>query len=206
MTPAKSIVNINGQRPSPLKINKESHSIRKSSSSSSISDAPPKQKQRQPVIIYTDSPKIIHAQKQEFMALVQKLTGCHSRSSDFDDDHKTTSPLKGSSFKEEGIIKVVEENDSSSGLMDENCGRVVGNYSSTTADNVSSSSVSPIINTENPLFQDMPLFTPNSMNFFFSPRLMYRYANSSAISSPSNMSNSVLSPSVFDFIKGLPEY
>ena len=48
-------------RPSPLKIGKESQTIEK--------------QRRQPVIIYTHSPKIIHTQARDFMALVQRLTG-----------------------------------------------------------------------------------------------------------------------------------
>ncbi|EYU40762.1 hypothetical protein MIMGU_mgv1a020379mg, partial [Erythranthe guttata] len=55
---------INGSRPSPLRINKDSHAIHKIPS-----------KRQQPVIIYTHSPKVIHAQARDFMAMVQKLTG-----------------------------------------------------------------------------------------------------------------------------------
>uniref|UniRef100_A0A7N0TU49 VQ domain-containing protein n=1 Tax=Kalanchoe fedtschenkoi TaxID=63787 RepID=A0A7N0TU49_KALFE len=36
---------------------------------------PPPQQHRHPVIIYTHSPKVIHTKPQDFMALVQKLTG-----------------------------------------------------------------------------------------------------------------------------------
>ncbi|RZC43928.1 hypothetical protein C5167_036876 [Papaver somniferum] len=76
--------------PLPLKINKESHQIHKSSSSSLTSSATSsingvinmsssknhqQQQQRHPVIIYTHSPKVIHTQARDFMALVQKLTG-----------------------------------------------------------------------------------------------------------------------------------
>lgn len=54
---------INGPRPPPLKLNKDSHAIHK-----------PTQRNG-PVIIYTHSPKIIHTQARDFMALVQRLTG-----------------------------------------------------------------------------------------------------------------------------------
>ncbi|CBI35491.3 unnamed protein product, partial [Vitis vinifera] len=63
-------------RPTPLKVRKDSHKIRK----------PPVVPQPQaqhppPVIIYTVSPKIIHTQPSEFMTLVQRLTGLSSSSS-----------------------------------------------------------------------------------------------------------------------------
>ncbi|KAI6683404.1 hypothetical protein NL676_029317 [Syzygium grande] len=105
--------------PPPLKTNRDSRSIKKPSPSSSSSSsssttaaaaaapllasasAPPpasaaaprpsqQQQQRHPVIIYTHSPKIIHTQPRDFMALVQKLTGL-SRSSP-DDDPKPPRP------------------------------------------------------------------------------------------------------------------
>ncbi|CAN6439993.1 unnamed protein product [Victoria cruziana] len=57
---------LQGPRPAPLKVNKDSHGIRKP-------PIPPKN--RSPVIIYLRSPKIIHTKAHEFMALVQRLTG-----------------------------------------------------------------------------------------------------------------------------------
>ncbi|KAF6165728.1 hypothetical protein GIB67_012625 [Kingdonia uniflora] len=75
-----SIKNKGGARECSLKINKDSHHIRKSPSTSSSSSLastkpPPQQQQRHPIIIYTHPPKVIHTKKSEFMALVQKLTG-----------------------------------------------------------------------------------------------------------------------------------
>nr|XP_033511430.1 VQ motif-containing protein 8, chloroplastic-like [Nicotiana tomentosiformis] len=76
---------INGPRPCPLKI-KESHAIRKPSNSSTVQVmARPLKKQNGQVIIYTESPKIIHTEARDFMALVQKLTG-HSRSENENDE------------------------------------------------------------------------------------------------------------------------
>lgn len=72
---------INGQRSSPLRITKESHLIQKPS---------PARQQQQPVIIYTHSPKVIHAQARDFMALVQKLTGLTRTP----DDNKPTESRK----------------------------------------------------------------------------------------------------------------
>ncbi|KAK9276052.1 hypothetical protein L1049_005583 [Liquidambar formosana] len=210
---------INGPRPSPLRVNKESHFIHKSSSLSSSSNsnsnssssstlygvakqqhaAAATHQQRHPVIIYTHSPKIIHTQARDFMALVQKLTGL-SRS-----DGETAAPpqpqqgVKTSSDEGNDNVKPPavshDDNESSSVLTDEvNCGDVKV---------ISSSSVSPMFNPPNPCFADIPLFTPNSSNFFCSPRPLYRYPDS-VFASP-NMGNS-LSPSVLEFMKGLPEY
>eukprot|EP01018_Ginkgo_biloba_P009981 Gb_08510 [translate_table: standard] len=60
---------VQGQRPTPLKIFKGSRSITKSSTS------PLMAQRRKPVIIYLRSPKVIHTQPEDFMALVQRLTG-----------------------------------------------------------------------------------------------------------------------------------
>ncbi|KAK4277510.1 hypothetical protein QN277_015500 [Acacia crassicarpa] len=64
---------LQGPRPTPLKINKESQKIKKPPL------APPNPP-RQPIIIYTVSPKIIHTTPSDFMSLVQRLTGSHSSS------------------------------------------------------------------------------------------------------------------------------
>ncbi|KAF7830653.1 Protein MKS1 [Senna tora] len=75
---------VQGPRPSPLKIKKESHKMMK-----------------KPIIIYTVSPKIIHTTPADFMNLVQRLTGSNSSISNIlnnDDDgigapiQKPTSP------------------------------------------------------------------------------------------------------------------
>ncbi|KFK39171.1 hypothetical protein AALP_AA3G209600 [Arabis alpina] len=76
--------------PSPpfLKLNKDSHVIKKPPSPSSSSSAA---KPRHPVIIYTQSPKVIHTNRKDFMALVQKLTGM-SRSDEDSGGNTTTDP------------------------------------------------------------------------------------------------------------------
>lgn len=43
---------------------------------------------------------------------------------------------------------------------------------------VSSSLVSPVFDPPNPFFSDIPLFTPNSSEFFCSPRPFYRHPDS----------------------------
>ncbi|XP_042024246.1 protein MKS1-like [Salvia splendens] len=64
---------LQGPRPAPLKVRKDSHKIRKPPAVQP--HAPP-----QPVIIYTVSPKIIHANPSDFMSLVQRLTGPNATS------------------------------------------------------------------------------------------------------------------------------
>lgn len=69
---------LQGPRPTPLRVRKDSHKIRKppvapppAAVAPQTNHAPP----RPPVIIYTLSPKVIHANPNEFMSLVQRLTG-----------------------------------------------------------------------------------------------------------------------------------
>ncbi|XP_042035683.1 protein MKS1-like [Salvia splendens] len=58
---------VNGQRPQPLRTGKDSHAIQK-----------PAAARRQPVIIYSHPPKVIRAAPNDFMKLVQRLTGLSS--------------------------------------------------------------------------------------------------------------------------------
>ncbi|XP_038893302.1 VQ motif-containing protein 8, chloroplastic [Benincasa hispida] len=95
MSPPKSC-EINGPRPSPLLIHKDSRFIRKP-------------QLRQPVIIYTHSPKIIHTQPKDFMALVQRLTGFNPP------PPPPPSNALSLSFSERNF----NDNDSSSGLTTE---------------------------------------------------------------------------------------
>ncbi|KAL5553158.1 hypothetical protein UlMin_040559 [Ulmus minor] len=173
---------INGTRPSPLKINKDSHSIHKPSSGAGAGN---KQQTRQPVIIYTYSPKIIYAQPREFMALVQKLTGRLS-----DEDGTKTKPQN-------------DENDESfsSAVTDENC---ANNGEIDVKTSFTSSIRSPATaNLPNPYFAEIPLFTPSSADLFCSPRPVHRFPEP-ACGSP-NMGG-LFSPSFMEFMKGLPEY
>ena len=153
---------INFPRPSPLKINKDSHFINKQPSAA-------KHQQQHPVIIYTHSPKIIHTQARDFMALVQKLTGLSSS-----DTVQKNAPLR----PQDGVQPSSrDDNESSSVLTDEHYGGGGGDG------NVSSSSVSPMFKAPHHYLADIPLFTPNSTDFFCSPRRFYRY-HDPAFSSP----------------------
>ena len=197
---------INGIRPSPLKINKDSHVIQKQAPA-------PKQQQRQgPVIIYTHSPKIIHTQARDFMALVQKLTG-FSRSDEVNETAPSRSRKNSNKPKDDSFITLAagnrqEDNDSSSALTDENgsFGRSdgFGHVNNNNNNNVSSSSVpTNTISAQNAFFADLPLFTPNSSDFFCSPRPVYKFADNT-IMSPSL--GNLNSPSLLEFMKGLPDY
>ncbi|KAM1052439.1 hypothetical protein ACFX13_000026 [Malus domestica] len=77
-TPKKE-VQLQGPRPSPLRVNKDSVKIKKPPphphphphpAYTQHPHPPP-----QPVVIYSVSPKVIHATENEFMSLVQRLTG-----------------------------------------------------------------------------------------------------------------------------------
>ncbi|XP_058082438.1 VQ motif-containing protein 8, chloroplastic-like [Magnolia sinica] len=197
---------INGSRPIPLKINQESHLIHKPPSSSSssstsssclsIAAAVTKQsqnQQRQPVIIYTHSPKIIHTQASDFMALVQKLTGL-SRS---EDPAPQSQPSEGGNTSSDGCSgpRIIGHDDgtSSSAITDEKCGG--GDVGA------SSTSVSSLFAMPN--LSEIPLFTPNPTDFFCSSRPFFRYPDS--IFSPPNMGKSI-SPPVLEAMKAFPEY
>ncbi|RZR83836.1 hypothetical protein BHM03_00010553 [Ensete ventricosum] len=72
---------LQGPRPTPLKVSKESYKIKKPPVAPAPSHpAAPPQPLRPPVVIYAISPKIIHVEPGEFMTLVQRLTGPDSSS------------------------------------------------------------------------------------------------------------------------------
>lgn len=209
---------INGPRPSPLMINKDSHLIRKPSVSSTsvVADTKVHKKQRKPIIIYTQSPKVIHTKAQDFMALVQRLTGRSSSNEDVSaatasqprQTHYEASENFGSSLSDgsnnSGSIKQHQEqmqwkklgasdvDETSSALRrddDETCVKEDANvqYSPTSLMG----------------FADMPLFTPNSSADFFcsSQSVLFKYSDS-----PYGILGNLISPSGLEFIKELPEY
>ncbi|CAL9055416.1 unnamed protein product [Musa banksii] len=78
---------LQGPRPTPLKVSKESYKIKKPPAPSHPVAPPPQLPQptqalRPPVVIYAISPKIIHVEPGEFMTLVQRLTGPDSSAAD----------------------------------------------------------------------------------------------------------------------------
>ncbi|KAF5194638.1 hypothetical protein FRX31_015776 [Thalictrum thalictroides] len=212
--PAKKDINfVNGGHLLPLKISKDSHSIQKSSSSSSSpisssssltgiaavggkNQSPSSSQQRQPVIIYTHSPKVIHTKARDFMALVQKLTGLsHS-------DDEALQPQRSecvSSSKGKGNnMKVTANGDikPSSVITNENFGGVRDVQMN------SSSSNSPTYDPPNPYLSNVPLLPSNSSNFFCSPQPCYRYTDH--LLSSANIGDT-LSPSMLQVLKGYPD-
>ncbi|KAL4278151.1 hypothetical protein GQ457_03G026050 [Hibiscus cannabinus] len=164
MSPPRKEVTMNGVRPTPLKINDHSHLIQKPSS--------PAHRQG-PIIIYTHSPKIIHTQARDFMALVQRLTGL-SRS------HPQTATLRPRNNHE---VNRQEDNETSSAIT----------FTVTDDQNGGSGDVPTAMN---PFLADMPLFTPSSTDLFCSPRLLHKYGDMATLNSPT----------LLEFMKGLPDY
>ncbi|KAK1371209.1 VQ domain-containing protein [Heracleum sosnowskyi] len=68
---------IQGPRPTPLQVRKDSHMIRKPpvNVSQQVSQSHSHRQHPPPVIIYTLSPRVYHVEPTEFMQLVQRLTG-----------------------------------------------------------------------------------------------------------------------------------
>lgn len=74
---SKKELQLQGTRPPPLRINKESHKIHKpplhpAAHPAAVAEA---SQQRQPLIIYSVSPKVLHVTVNDFMNVVQRLTG-----------------------------------------------------------------------------------------------------------------------------------
>ncbi|EHA8588082.1 putative protein MKS1 [Cocos nucifera] len=61
-------------RPPPLKIAKESCKVKKPIVVATYRQSPPSD-HRSPIIVHMHSPKIVHARPQDFMRVVQLLTG-----------------------------------------------------------------------------------------------------------------------------------
>lgn len=109
-----------------LSINKESHMIQKTSSSPSSSSinensGQSKPTKRQPVIIYTHTPKVIHVHARDFMSIVQRLTGM----SNSDAEKPVKSEMEAAKEEENSFSGDqkdcgMKNNEASSGLMKEN--------------------------------------------------------------------------------------
>ncbi|XP_050208148.1 nuclear speckle RNA-binding protein B [Mercurialis annua] len=87
---------LQGPRPPALKVRKDSHKIRKppvapqSQQQQYQNQNQPQTQLRPPVIIYTVSPKVIHTNPNDFMNLVQRLTGSSSSSAATSNSTATT--------------------------------------------------------------------------------------------------------------------
>ncbi|CAK9187374.1 unnamed protein product [Ilex paraguariensis] len=198
-------IQLQGPRPAPLKVSKDSHKIRKPHL------APPQQPQpqaqhRPPVIIYTVSPKVIHAKPSEFMTLVQRLTGPSpdlssspaTSSSYFQDNNGAISPA--------ARFASTEKTKSPQGKRPQNgdVGMVEGIEISTEVEGTASfpGILSPnpsSLPTIPPNFFSPSSTDPNSLSFFYdlSPVLQgnRNYTEGSFMPSPSNfLSPNLTSP------------
>lgn len=246
---------LQGPRPPPLKISRESHKIRKPALPVPAVPAVPIINGSQPVIIYMRSPKVIHAQVQDFMTLVQRLTGrssssdtcgaCAVKSENLTADHheySTIIPQASDVTNSSRPDESADQNKRSPRTDDTPCdfdttslkndrNEEIENYKapgpSVTANSSGDSSAPIVIAPYSPfspnflfpsqrllspsIFQDIPLFTPNSDNFFFSPRYFYRFSEpmfSPPQRQPLNTSTMQLqspSPTSLDLCKTLPE-
>ncbi|WVZ18545.1 hypothetical protein V8G54_005867 [Vigna mungo] len=133
--PSKKEVQLQGPRPPPLKVRKESHKIKKPPPHPAAhhhSHAPPgqNQPQREPVIIYSVSPRVIHVKPGDFMDLVQRLTGAPSgedppvRAGDVSPAARLASIEKTSPSEREKVLH--SGNDDLMGMLDE--GVEVGHF------------------------------------------------------------------------------
>ncbi|KAI3733955.1 hypothetical protein L6452_13414 [Arctium lappa] len=173
----RSGVVINGPRPTPLKVKQESHTIHKQHHQQQI---------KKPIIIYTYSPEVIHTKPHDFMALVQKLTG---QSGSKDQEKQVLQKT----LEHDGCVRK-DNNDSNS-----NDSGVTHQKDKTMKDK------SPMFNApSSPYVADIPLFTPNSSDYFFSTRPFFRFSD--MVSSSPNMNTSLSPGSLVELLKGLPEY
>ncbi|CAI8605085.1 unnamed protein product [Vicia faba] len=174
-------ININGPRPTPLMIRKPNSSYKQ---------------QRVPIIIYTQSPKIIHAKAQDFMALVQRLTGMST----------TNQVLAHQQEVSENFESSLSDGSNNNSMKFK---QLDGDETTSTTSSVDKGGVNSNIDDEQSpanimKFADMPLFTPTSYDFFSpnnSSRPVYKFSDS-----PYGILGSLISPSGLGFIQDLPEY
>ncbi|KAI9088056.1 hypothetical protein K1719_030033 [Acacia pycnantha] len=171
----------------PLKVHKNSHSVQKppspsllsstsnSSGSSSIVSSGSKRQQRQPIIIYTHTPQIIHAYPSNFMALVQRLTGLSQSNSDVPAASDLLQPKQeqgspaastltvdrdGGDFKK-GLVN--EDNETSSVITEENnCSSSIGDTQVNSCYMPNPPMLDPPLNPY--MTTNLPVFASSSMN------------------------------------------
>ncbi|XVE86570.1 hypothetical protein DITRI_Ditri18aG0043900 [Diplodiscus trichospermus] len=87
-TTPKRQLQIQGPRPTPLKVSKDSHKIKKPPHPppQAAQPAAADQRRREPLIIYAVSPKVIHAEESDFRSIVQRYTGLSSGNFSSDGD------------------------------------------------------------------------------------------------------------------------
>lgn len=229
---------LQGPRPSPLKISRDSHKIRKPAAAlpAVVPSVPnlPIIKRSQPMIIYMQSPKIIHAEAQDFMTLVQRLTGSSSSSTDTpNSDHsenptapdhvESTVHLQASTAATTQLTTMTEKNQENGSRASEAEANEHGLPAQTSASTVATTPAlmppfspnflfpSPRFNFSPRIFQDLPPMTPSSDHFFYSPRDLYRISDPlfSPSQRPALNTLSMLqspSPTALDLYNNNPEH
>ncbi|XP_004497082.1 VQ motif-containing protein 8, chloroplastic [Cicer arietinum] len=175
---------INGPRPSPLMIRKPNSCHKQ---------------QRVPIIIYTQSPKIIHTKAQDFMALVQRLTGMSHNDQEVSENFESSlSDGSNSNFKHDEKMWMQQDHVSDGDETTSKTNSVLRR-----GENCDKGGVNNVdqYNPSNVNFADMPLFTPTSYDFFCSSKPVYQFSDS-----PFGILGSLISPAGLGFIKELPEY
>lgn len=174
----------NGARPSPLQINKHSNVIQK----------PSLHHRKLPVIIYVRSPKIIHAQPCEFMALVQKLTGFMHQN----DDAVLKDCDVNQSYSDQKLIS--SKNITISAISYEKK-ELCSNVAEEKYDENGDVRVPPTTRSRNlALLQDFPLYTPN-----YSADHVLRFSDM-VYQSPNVINITIPSPSFMEVMKNLPPF
>ncbi|KAK1416137.1 hypothetical protein QVD17_31925 [Tagetes erecta] len=170
---SKSGIVINGPRPSPLKLKQESHTIQKHH----------KPIRKAPIIIYIHSPEIIHTKPRDFMALVQKLTGFSS--SKDQQQQQQQQQQQNKTLKQDGYDLNQFSND----------------FDATHEENKIMKSKSPMFDMpSNRYVADIPLFTPNTSDYLFSPQRFLKLSD--MVSSSPNMTPSLSPGSLVELMKG----
>lgn len=170
-----------GPRLAPLKVSKSSHLIHKASSSNSLDAAAskPPQQQRQPVIIYTHSPKVIHTHARDFMALVQKLTGLSPADDEDPISENKSYDARQPAEPDSPSMELKAEEMVMADLLSDNC-------------NINRGEPKPAFD---------PIFTPNS-SFCSSIYPLHRFPETSF--GPSYAGSNIC-PSIMDYLKSFQE-
>ncbi|CAL9772939.1 unnamed protein product [Musa acuminata subsp. burmannicoides] len=83
--PSSSRRELQGPRPPPLKVSRDSCRVKKPATAAALSrgerEHEHEHEHREPVVVYLHTPKVFHTRPQDFMSLVQRLTGKSSSSS-----------------------------------------------------------------------------------------------------------------------------
>lgn len=201
---------LQGPRPTPLKVRRDSHKIKKLPPPPGpplpLFPPPPPLPPRRPVIIYTVSPKVIHADASDFMALVQRLTGNPTSSSSTSEPYSPAARL--AAIEKAHVGGAAQQN---SGAEDMN---TIHGFDGV---NVHSSSsgygggggtfpagiLSPAPSALPPMSPNFlsPLSDPNLMSFLhdLSPAFHGNYTRSSSYSEMATMPNYMASPTIPNF-------